>query len=195
MEPTHVIYISSSIDTPRDRMSLFVSGNEIDDEQEEAKFLRNNGVEIRYHFMYFCSAYEEEKVREAFVVKGNGDKYLLSTYMGNATKGELSNEGFVMGVIETWKRDIAECLKHSENYDYVQNIFRRLPTYKSNFLNDFGSMRDLTRAILEFREEGWSEEDIISWCSVTEYVNPDLSEEKALARMKKIAEKYKKDEP
>lgn len=39
-------------------------------------------------------------------------------------------------------------------------------------------------------EKGWAIDDVISYISYTEHVNPSLSEETALRLMKAIADKY-----
>lgn len=46
--------------------------------------------------------------------------------------------------------------------------------------------------IKQKEQEGWSKEDTLAFFKSTEEIDPRISEDRALARMKKISDKYKK---
>lgn len=73
----------------------------------------------------------------------------------------------------------------TEEETYIEKVFTRLAQHYDIELNDVKSVK---QGIAECFFFGFTETNAVRWSRCTEEVNPDLDEDIALSRMKKISE-------
>lgn len=75
---------------------------------------------------------------------------------------------------------------YTDLMDDINRVMNRLPELDAD---DAKMIASIARGFLA---SGWSEDDVVRYLRCHEFVNPDLDEEVALARMARIRERYKK---
>jgi hypothetical protein len=85
---------------------------------------------------------------------------------------------------------ISELFENESPEDFAEKVLKRLSDWhrSQHTAADIPAMKG---SAIQMMKAGWSFEDVVSHMKNMEEVNPDLPEETALARMKKISDKYK----
>ena len=67
---------------------------------------------------------------------------------------------------------------------------RKVRSYLPEILDKHDS-KSIDRMISHYKEEGWTVNEVATFCRYTEEVNPELEEDRALALMARITERVK----